>query len=143
MVKILNQSLIQKLKKAFSQQKEVLAVYVFGSRLVDMAYPQSDLDIAVLVSNRKKLSERELLRFLKEKEINIPFSLDLSCVDLESPPLFLFQIIKNGICLYEKNSFQKTNLESFILRLYYDNQHLRNIYRHYLQKSLKEGTYGY
>lgn len=133
MEKVLANLLIQKLKKAFSQQKEVLAVYVFGSRAADFAHPKSDLDIAVFVSNRKKVSERKIIKFLAKKDITIPFNLDLSCVDLQSPPIFLYQIIKNGLCIYEKAPLQKVNLEATALHLYYDNQHLRNIYRSYRQ----------
>lgn len=143
MKKILGEVLIRKLKKAFLKKREVLAVYIFGSRPARFANLQSDLDMAVFVSDRNKTSEREIIRFLRGKVGKIPFNLDLSCVDFASPPLFLYQIIKNGVCIFEKEPFQRAHLEATILKLYYDNQHLRNIYRYYLQQSLEKGTYGY
>lgn len=143
MAKILKKTTIEKLKKAFSKRKEILAVYAFGSRAADFASSQSDLDLAVVVSGRDKISEREIIKFLLKEEIKVPFNLDLSCVDFDSSPLFLYQIIKNGLCIYEKDSLLRGRIEAKILHLYYDNQHMRNIYHYYLQKSFKEGTYGH
>lgn len=143
MTSILKETIIQKLKKIFSERKEITAVYVFGSRAGDFAGRQSDLDLAVMVADREKISERELLKFLINKGIKLPFSLDLCCVDLSSSPLFLYQIIKNGVCIYEKDYFGRVVLEGKILDIYYDTQHLRDIYNYYQKKSLKEGTYGY
>lgn len=143
MKKILDSALRKQLKKVFSQKKDILAVYIFGSRASGLTVASSDLDLAVFLNDRKKISEREIIKFLKEAGVEIPFNLDLVCVDFDSSPLFLYQIIKNGFCLYQRQSFSKTNLEALILKLYYDNQHLRNIYRQYRQQSFQEGTYGY
>ena len=57
--------------------------------------------------------------------------------------LFLYQIVKNGVCVYEKEPYERIKFESQALSLYYDNEHLRNIYHSYLQRSFKEGDYGY
>ena len=142
MKKLLDDATITKLRKSFAEKSEILSAYIFGSQVGGFALPKSDLDLAVFVSDREKISEREIGRLLEEAKIDIHLEPDVSCVDLASPPLFLYQIIKNGVCIYEKDSRQRIDLEAKILDIYFDNQYLRNVYHHYLQKSLKERTYG-
>ena len=143
MKKILDQTTIQKLKKLFSGKKEILAVYVFGSQVNGYAGRKSDLDLAVFVKDKKQVGERDILKLLIKKDIKIPFEIDLVVVDFDSPPLLLFQIVKNGICLYRKNPLERIELEARIMHFYYDNKYMRDTYSYYLKKSLKEGTYGY
>lgn len=143
MTKILNDNAISKLAKIFSSKKDILAAYLFGSRIHGSAKDRSDLDFAIIVSNRKKISERDIIRLLDDKGIKIPFDLDLSCVDLSSAPLFLHQIIKNGTCIYARNPKEKADLEAKIMHIYFDNQHLRNIYHSYLDCAMQNNTYGY
>lgn len=143
MKKILNKTTIQKLKQLFSRKKEVLAVYAFGSQVNGYAGKKSDLDLAIFVKDKKQVGERDILKPLINENIKFPFEIDLTVVDFTSPPLLLFQIVKNGQCLYKKSRLIKNELETKTILFYYDNQHMRNIYSHYLKKSLDEGTYGY
>ena len=130
-------------KGIFRQRKEILVVYLFGSQVSGFVGKESDFDLAVLVSDKNKISARELLRPLLVNNNNVPGNLHLSLINLETSPLFLYQIIKNGVCVYEKEPCERIKFESQVLSLYYDNEHLRNIYHYYLQKSFKEGNYGY
>jgi predicted nucleotidyltransferase len=143
MNKLLNKTVIEKLKAVFSQNKEIVAVYLFGSRINGFAKTGSDLDLAIFVTNRNKISERMILKSFVNKDFGIPYEIDLVCADLDSPPILLLQIIKNGVCIYEKNKSQKVDLEAKIMNIYYDNQYMRNIYNYYLEKSLQEGSYGH
>lgn len=142
MKQVLDKTIITKLHAIFSKEKKILAVYLFGSQARGVARKESDLDLAFMVSNRNNISEREIIKKIYQ-DISLPSNLDVSCVDLSSSPLFLHQIIKNGICIYEKNPYERTHIEATILNIYFDNQHIRNIYQHYLKKSLESGTYGY
>lgn len=130
-------------KSVFRQKKEILAVYVFGSQITGPKNIESDLDLAVLVTDKSKVSVRELLGLLLKSKSDFLADLHLSLIDLETSPLFLYQIVKNGFCVYEKEPYERIKFESQALSLYYDNEHLRNIYHYYLQKSFKEGSYGY
>ncbi|MDP2860909.1 MAG: nucleotidyltransferase domain-containing protein [bacterium] len=143
MTGVFEKDTIGKFQQVFSQRGEILAVYVFGSRVNGFANSQSDLDMAVFVSDREKISEREILRLLANNGVSTSFSLDLSCVDFDSPPIFLYEIIKNGVCVYEKENDSRATIEGEILDIYYDNQHMRNIYGYYLNESLKKGVYGH
>lgn len=127
----------------FRQKKEILAVYLFGSQITGFSSKESDLDLAVLVTDKNKISAKELLKLLLAKNSNLSVNLHLSLIDMETSPIFLYQIVKNGVCVYEKEPYERIKFESRALSLYYDNEHLRNIYHYYLQRSFKEGNYGY
>lgn len=140
-MKVLGQKTIKKIQKIFAKQPDILSVYLFGSQVGGFAGQKSDLDLAVVVENKKKLNEFDILELLSE--IRFPKDLDISVVDKSSSPLFLFEITSQGKRIYEKNKEQATVFEAKTLHLYYDTQHLRNIYRYYLKEAFKEETYGY
>ena len=139
----IDSSVINDLKKTLSKRADVFAVYLFGSQAKGQARLNSDLDMAIFVKNRSNTSERDILKYLSEADIKLPGNTDLVCVDLDSSPLLLYQIIKHGILISEKSSKDRKQYEGEILHRYYDNQYMRSTYRDYLEKSLKEGTYGY
>ena len=131
---------LNKLKIILGKERIILASYLFGSKINGLGKKDSDLDLAVVVSDRKKYQELDLLPMISK--ISFPADVDLSVVDLSSSPILLFQIIKNGICLYEKSKQERFNFEAQALRVYYDTQYMRDIYHYYLDKSIKEDTYG-
>lgn len=133
----------QEMARIFRLKEGVLAVYLFGSQITGFSNKESDLDLAVLISDKKKISVRDLLKLLLANNSNLSTNLHLSLIDMETSPLFLYQIVKNGFCVYEKEPYERIKFESRVLSLYYDNEHLRNIYHYYLQRSFKEGNYGY
>jgi predicted nucleotidyltransferase len=128
----------EQLNQLFESNKEIMAVYLFGSQAGEYAVADSDLDLAIFVENKDNFPKR---KFAKKviKEIEIPYELDISFIDYKSPPIFLFQIIKNGESIYSKNKDQRAVIEGKIMHIYYDTQHMRNIYSYYLDKSLKKG----
>lgn len=132
--------LIEKVQKLFERNKAIIAAYFFGSMINEKARADSDLDLAVIVSDRSKCQELDLLPEISQ--ISFPAEIDLSVVDLTASPLFLYQIIKNGLCIYEKTKKERFEFEADTLQIYYDTQHMRNIYHTYLNKFIKEDTYG-
>jgi len=138
---MIEKNIKNQIKNVFKGKSQVLACYFFGSHSLGFAGKKSDLDIAIVVENKQKISQREVLKVLLEN-VDIPYEIDLTVVDLQSSPLLLFQIIK-GNCIYRKKGFNIVPMEAEILHKFYDTQHMRDIYSSYLNKSLKEGKYGY
>lgn len=119
----------------------VIACYIFGSRVNNNEDKTSDLDVAIVVSDRKYYQELDILPQISK--ISFPKEVDLSVVDLTVSPLFLYQIISKGICIYEKSKFERVEFESKVQRIYFDTQHMRDIYHLSLEKSFRENTYGH
>lgn len=67
--------------------------------------------------------------------------LDLRIVTLDSSPLFLFEVI-DGDLLYMKSEEDRVEFVRESLLAYYRTQHLRDIFNHYLDQRIEEGTYG-
>ena len=140
-MEILNKKIIKKVQKILTGEPDVLAVYLFGSQVGGFAGKESDLDMAVVVKDKRSLNELDFLRLLGS--IHFPKNLDLCVVDNTSSPFFLFEIISQGKRIYEKNEDEVTPFEAVVLKSYYDTRHLRNIYRLYLKENLERGVYGY
>lgn len=106
----------------------VRACYLYGSQAGEINNKKSDYDLAVFVEDKNKINYRNLLSKIGLIFFN-PEKLHLTIVDLNSSsPFFLYQIVKNGKLLYEKQSRDHVLLESFIMRLYFDDQYRNAIY---------------
>jgi hypothetical protein len=116
----------------------VIAAYIFGSRAQDYAHPHSDIDVALLVEDRQQVSHRNYFRKLAQINLTLASEIDLVIADKNSPPLLLFQIIKTGQLIYQRSHQERAELEARIMLIYYDTQHIRDIYNYYLSKSIEE-----
>lgn len=92
-------------------------IYLFGSQATETANPQSDIDIAVLLS--KKLNPIE--RFEIQEKLASQFKRDVDLVDLLSASTVLqHQVIQSGKLLWG-NEEEQTKFEMQVLSMY---QHL-------------------
>ncbi len=133
--------ILNDLKKVLSAFPKVLVVYVYGSRISGSFSTHSDLDMVLIVNDNLDIDYREI--YLKLSKLFPDFELDLRIVSGENDPLFLFQILKNGKCVYTKNEKDRITFETKAMREFYDSERVRRIYDYYLKKSLKEGTFGH
>lgn len=117
------------LQKIFKKLPEVVAVYFYGSRAKDYAHKSSDLDIAVVVDNIKGIDFGDL--YFQVNQIIKDVEVDLRVVTKQTSPTFVFQVIKTGQCIYQRNELGKVQFEAKALSEYYDGQHLRDIYDGY------------
>ncbi len=134
---MVDKNIIRQLGEKFP---EIIGVYLIGSRAKGEARRDSDLDIVVVV---RKVPVERLKSIFEEfsKNIQLP-NLDLRIViPEETDPLFLFQVIK-GELLYSKSEEEKVKFETKAMKLFYDTQHLRNIFHFYLKERLSKGGYG-
>ena len=69
-------------------------------------------------------------------------NLDLRVVTKKiDSPLFLFQVA-GGKLLYARDEKERVEFEKRAALLYYNTQHLRDIFHYYLNKRLEKGEYG-
>lgn len=118
---------LQPLKTIFADLP-VRACYLYGSQTEEHANMKSDFDLAVIVGDKDKIDYRNLLSKAGASFFNAE-KLHLTVVNLtSSSPLLLFQIIKKGRLLYEKQQSEHIRLESLIMRLYFDDQYRNAVY---------------
>ena len=124
--------IISDIQKVLKKEPRILAAYVFGSFVKGNYNKESDFDIAFVVENKKLITDDAVYELIKD--VPFPKDPDISVVDKASSPIFLFQIIKSGTRIYAKDEYRADAFEAYILRYYYDTQHLRNIYNYYLKE---------
>ncbi len=129
---MLNRKLILKIKQSLSKRPEILGTYVLGSAVSGNVHQESDFDLAVVVKNKEKISDNQVYDLLSH--IQFPKDLDLSVIDKNSSPLFLFQAISKGQCVYFRSDEERVEFESFVAKNYYDTAHIRSIYYSALQE---------
>lgn len=129
---MIDKKLIFQIQKALSKEPKIKLAYVLGSVISGREKAESDFDLAVVVKDAVKISHDQIYQLIAD--LNFPKDLDLSIVDKNSSPLFLFQITSTGKCIYQKSNEEKVVFESFVMENYYDTHHLRNIYSSYLRE---------
>lgn len=124
--------IISDIQKALRKELRILAVYIFGSYAKGTYNKESDFDIAFVAEDKRTITDDAVYELIKD--IPFPKNPDISVVDKTSSPIFLFQIINSGTRIYAKDEHKANAFEAYILRYYYDTQHLRNIYNYYLKE---------
>lgn len=132
---------LKKLTKILKNHSFIIAAYLIGSIAQKRDRKDSDLDLILLVDKNFK-PERFGTLYRKISVLVSHPNLDLRIARLEdTDPLFLFQIL-GGRLLFARNTKELVKTEVKIMKLYYDSQHLRNIFHYYLNKRLEKGIYG-
>lgn len=128
---MINQRLVTQINNALSKEPRIKLAYILGSAVSGRAREGSDFDLAVVVDDEGEAGYKKIYSLVAD--IQFPGDLDLSVVDGSCSPLFLFEIISTGSCVYRKSEEIKTFFEAFVLKNYYDNAHIRKIYHSYLK----------
>lgn len=126
-----DKQLISEIQECLSKNPKIISAYILGSYISGKTLGESDFDLAVVVANKTLTSQDQVYDLISK--VRFPKDLDLSLVDKNSSPIFLFQIISTGKCVYQRSQNEKVDFEAFVLRKYYDTQHIRNIYYSYLK----------
>ena len=144
---MLEKKRLNQIKKFFSQQPDVIAVYLYGSEVSGKSAKvekKRDIDFAVLFNQKRKSFKRQfqiasqLQTFIAGKEV------DCREIDLRtSSPVYLMNVLQKGKLLYSANENKRVDFEVKVMREYEDTQRLRNLQYFYLEKRLKEGQYGF
>lgn len=138
----LTSSQIKKMRDYFAKQKDILAVYLYGSFAKGTTHKKSDLDIAVLFSRPVNLYHRLGRIYSNLCDLKLPAEPEVRDVDLDSSPVYLLNVI-NGQLIFSQNDIKRINFEVQALKQYYDTQRLRDIKYHYMNQRFQKGIYGY
>lgn len=123
---------IAKLQNIFKNLPHIIVVYIYGSRAKGYARKNSDLDIAAVVDDMQGIDYGKL--YLQVSKLIEHIELDLRIATAKSDSTYLFEMI-GGKCLYQRSETDRINFETRVLRNFYDNKHIRDIYYYYLKRS--------
>jgi len=133
-----------KLFPFFSERKEILLAYLFGSVAGGKAGKLSDIDLAVCL-------EPELIPeaggYGYQSEITVKLQAILKDkVDLvvlnEASTVLKFQVLKNGTLIYCASEAERRKFHEHTLKKYLDLKPLLRVQSHYLHRRLVEGKFG-
>ena len=87
------------IKDYFKPNREVIAVYLFGSHAKKKSHPGSDIDIGILIQHRS-MPEQIKMRNQIQVELSRILRKDIHLVVLNSAPeSLLSQVFKSGSCV--------------------------------------------
>jgi len=129
---MIDNKLISDIQNSLAKDPKINLAYILGSAVSGRTRADSDFDLAIVVDDKGRVEYEKIYKLIYH--INFPKNLDLSIVDENSSPLFLFQIVSGGKCVYQKSERFRASFEAFVSRNYYDNAHLRKIYYSYLKE---------
>jgi predicted nucleotidyltransferase len=122
-------------------RKEVLAAYIFGSVASGTQRADSDVDIALLVTDKVIQGDalqyrlnaiRDLMGILKRDDV------DLILLN-QAPPLLAHRVLSKGKLILERSASARVAFQVRAVNRYLDTQPMRNIYLSYLKKQAREG----
>lgn len=110
---------LEKIKQVLAKNKHVVFGYLFGSKVKGFAGIKSDWDVAVYF-NVEYL--KDWSRFWLEAEIEkeIKEEAQVTVLNVVEEPVFVFEIISEGIVIIDKNLEARILFESSMLRWYHD-----------------------
>jgi uncharacterized protein len=133
----------KKLDKIFKENQVALA-YLFGSAANNKMTPLSDIDVAVLFSDKVKEEEYFDKALRLAGEIRNVFEIDRADVvnlKTNTSPLLKYNAVFTGKLIFGKDRKKQFELESGIMKEHEDTEHLRAVQSYYLHKHIKEGTF--
>ena len=133
---------IERAVTAFLESRpQVQAAYIFGSLVTGRSRPDSDVDIAVLVSDQ--IMHRNPFQYRLELMADLMGVLKRDDVDLillnQAPSLLAHRVLKKGKLIFERSASARVAFQVRTVNLYLDTQPMRNLYLTYLKKHAREG----
>lgn len=135
---MLNKKTLAEIRHYFLDQSDVLAVYLYGSQASGKAHSGSDLDLAVLFNQPPKSYRRQFALATDLSQLLPQFTFDVRQINLESSPVFLMSVLKNGRPIFSRDETGRSQFEVAVMQTYIDSQKLRDIQYKYFQKRLKQ-----
>jgi predicted nucleotidyltransferase len=134
---------IQAMRDYFMQQPDIVVAYLFGSVARGRAHHLSDVDIAVLFAPEITLEasvERQLqlmgdLEAFADREVQVT-------VLNRATPLLAYEVIRDGILLYERHKEERITFEVRTMKIYFDLQPMYYQQDQLLSKQIKEEGLG-
>lgn len=127
--------------KCLKDRAEIQAAYIFGSVAGGRPHSDSDIDIAVLVSD--KVMRHDAFQYRLDLAGDLMNARGRDDVDLillnQAPPLLAHRVLSKGKLVLERSASARVAFQVRAVNRYLDTQPIRNIYMTYLKKQVREG----
>jgi predicted nucleotidyltransferase len=124
-----------------SRRREIQAAYIFGSIASGRTRPDSDVDVAVLVSGR--IQPDNLFKYRLKLMADLGSALHRSDVDVvilnEAPPLLAHRVLSKGKLIFERSPSARVRFQVNTANRYADLVPMFETHIHYLKKSVRDG----
>jgi predicted nucleotidyltransferase len=134
---------IEALVNCLAAQPDVLAAYLFGSYATGRARPESDVDVAVLLSGTDEMERFERrLRLMGEVEEALGRKPADVVVLNDAPPLLAHQVLMHSRLILERDRAARVEFEVRAGQVYTDLMPMRQFFREALFHEVKEAGLG-
>ena len=114
--------ILRHLTSCLETRGEIETVYVFGSFLEKA--PFSDIDLGIMTQVEPQNPIDYEIQMEQELQGEIGFPVDVRVINAAPVP-FVYNIVRHGLLLIDKDSSRRADFESLILRKYFDFQYYR------------------
>lgn len=124
--------------KYFSNRPEVLCVYLFGSAAKEKENVYSDIDVAILYNNSipsKEYTDRQITLSIELGQL-LGREVDVIILN-HTAPYLKFQVIKEGIRVYESPARKDRAFEAHSIIDYFDFLPVKNLLESSIIKRIK------
>lgn len=127
----------KKIKRLLNKNIHVEFAYLFGSRVKGNYVKKSDWDIGIFFK-KNSLKRFKWLAFHIESQIAREVSGEVGVLPLNevNSPVLLFQVIREGLLLVDKNRKNRITFEIQVLRKYHD-------WKYYLQRQMVQSVFNH
>lgn len=136
---------IERIIPFLESSEEVLAVYLYGSRIKGKSQKQSDLDIALLLGGVEQISE------VSDKEIKYALGIEKILKNVEvdikilntAPIFFQYKVIGEGNLIFCRNHRARIRYEVMVADEYFDFKPLLDYYDRCMYQNVKKDYRGF
>ncbi len=133
----------EKIRGILREKKAIGFAYLFGSYSTGTTHRDSDVDIAVHLTEREKLKDslRWRLRLMAEISSELRMN-DVDVVVLNEAPLVLrYEIVSSGKIIVNTVPGSELEFRLRTMKEYFDTAPMRDMFRRVMKKKIREGTY--
>ncbi len=131
------------LRKHLQSHKEILFAYLFGSRATGKARPNSDVDIAVYLSEKilaKKKLDWQLSMMAELRPILRTDAIEIVVLN-EAPLVLRYEIVSKGKILVKADPSRELDFRLRTWNEYVDTAPMRAMFRRVMKQKIEEGTF--
>jgi len=125
----------------FKVNKNIIAIFLFGSYAKKTTTKLSDIDIGILFKKDFNYVNDELKIIQKLSEIFQNNSIDLTILNA-APPDLAFEVIKSGELLLVNDEEALIEFKKYITFKYFDYQFIKKEIMEHMLLRIKKGTFG-